>query len=557
MEVIMKNFITILILIFFSTLLFSQTTIPGGDVSGTWLQSGSPYLIEGEIIIPNGETLTIDPGCLIEFQGYYEFNVQGRILAEGSEQDTIYFSREDNLWGGINFIQTPAFNDSSKFSYCKITKAAGGAIDIDSFDKVIISNCTVRNNRRTDNGGGINCLNAELNIRNSNICRNLAINYDDNSTYGGAIYLENSYLVLSNCIISRSYVFGGVATWGGAGAGMYLINSSCEIFDCEIYGNYSIWDEGPSFGGGLCAYNSQLDINNTIIRDNEMDIGSALYLEDSEATIYNSLIYNNHDFDEWAGSVSSSSSVIEIVNTTICNNEAYGFSCMGFIDIINSVFINNEYGQIRISGGYQGCYTTANILYSTIEDGIDGVTIVGIPGWVTFNWLEGNIEDDPLFIDPENGNYHFLSNSPCINAGTPDTTGLNLPEYDLDGNPRIYEDRIDMGCYEWQGTEADYIQLPMISYQLSNYPNPFNPETKISFSMTGSEDNKQKVSISVFNIRGQKVKTLIDKTMIPGRYSVIWDSKDQNGKPVSSGIYFYQLEVDGKMIKSRKMLLLK
>ena len=108
---------------------------------------------------------------------------------------------------------------------------------------------------------------------------------------------------------------------------------------------------------------------------------------------------------------------------------------------------------------------------------------------------------------------------------------------------------------EITGTENH--QLPMTSYQLSNYPNPFNPETNISFSIAGSEDNNQKVSISVFNIRGQKVKTLVDKSIELGRYSVIWDSKDQNGKSVSSGIYFYKLEVDGKTIKSKKMLLLK
>jgi hypothetical protein len=122
------------------------------------------------------------------------------------------------------------------------------------------------------------------------------------------------------------------------------------------------------------------------------------------------------------------------------------------------------------------------------------------------------------------------------------------------------EDETGYDVYVLDGeiqVSVDNYQLPMTSYQLSNYPNPFNPETKISFSIAGSEDNKQRVSISVFNIRGQKVKTLVDKAIIPGRYSVIWNSKDQNGKPVSSSIYFYKLDIDGKTINSKKMLLLK
>ncbi|MEA2095601.1 MAG: right-handed parallel beta-helix repeat-containing protein, partial [Candidatus Cloacimonadota bacterium] len=486
-----------------------------------------------------------------------------------TEQDTIYFYREDNLWGGINFIQTPVSNDSSKFSYCKITKAAGGAIEIESYNKVIISNCTIRNNRRTDHGGGINCLNAELNIRNSNICRNLAINYDDFATCGGAIYLENSYLKLENCIISRSFVYGEYEVEGGAGAGMYIINSSCDITNCEIFGNYSIIHGGPSYGGGLYAYNSQLDISNTIIRDNEMTAGSGLYICDSNGIIINSLVHNNHTdggFMDGQG-IGISISDFDIINTIVCDNSAYGMTGSGNINIINSIFTNNTYEQIHLSGGYQGCYTTANILYSAVEDGINGVTI-GNPGWVTFNWLEGNIEDDPLFIDPDNGNFHFFSDSPCINAGTPDTTGLNLPEYDLDGNPRIYEDLIDMGCYEWQGTDADDIQLPMTSYQLYNYPNPFNPSTTISFSIEQNQINEL-IEINIYNVKGQRVKSLpvilsdpaaagrIEGQRQNNQYSIIWDGTDENKHPVSSGIYFYQLKVDGEVKQTKKMMLIK
>ena len=87
----------------------------------------------------------------------------------------------------------------------------------------------------------------------------------------------------------------------------------------------------------------------------------------------------------------------------------------------------------------------------------------------------------------------------------------------------------------------------------NNYPNPFNPNTNISFSIP--EDSK--VIISIYNIKGQKVKTLTDSKFERGIHKLIWDSKDSNGKSVSSGIYFYKLDVNGKSKAVRKMLLLK
>ncbi|MBC8414828.1 MAG: hypothetical protein H8E11_00170, partial [Candidatus Cloacimonetes bacterium] len=60
-----------------------------------------------------------------------------------------------------------------------------------------------------------------------------------------------------------------------------------------------------------------------------------------------------------------------------------------------------------------------------------------------------------------------------------------------------------------------------------------------------------------FNIKGQKVKTLLDCYMSPGRSEMIWNGRDDNGKRVSSGVYFYKLNVNGKTEKTKKMLLLK
>ncbi|MEA2095220.1 MAG: T9SS type A sorting domain-containing protein [Candidatus Cloacimonadota bacterium] len=99
---------------------------------------------------------------------------------------------------------------------------------------------------------------------------------------------------------------------------------------------------------------------------------------------------------------------------------------------------------------------------------------------------------------------------------------------------------------------------------LYNYPNPFNPETTISFSLT--TEITETTEINIFNIKGQKVKKLPvilsdAQHRIEGsgrkNYSVTWNGTDKNNQPVASGVYFYQLNVDDEVIASKKCLLLK
>ncbi len=85
-----------------------------------------------------------------------------------------------------------------------------------------------------------------------------------------------------------------------------------------------------------------------------------------------------------------------------------------------------------------------------------------------------------------------------------------------------------------------------------NYPNPFNPSTTISYQLSKDSD----VTLTIYNIKGQKVKTLVNETLPVGRYSIVWNGKDNNNKLTSSGIYFYKLST-GNFQQTRKMILLK
>ena len=90
---------------------------------------------------------------------------------------------------------------------------------------------------------------------------------------------------------------------------------------------------------------------------------------------------------------------------------------------------------------------------------------------------------------------------------------------------------------------------------LSNYPNPFNPETTISFSTTESTESTE---LFIYNIKGQKIKTFLSfPNWGLGTRSVVWDGTDVNNQPVSSGIYLYKLAVNNKTKAVKKMILLR
>ncbi|MFQ5640478.1 MAG: SBBP repeat-containing protein [bacterium] len=91
--------------------------------------------------------------------------------------------------------------------------------------------------------------------------------------------------------------------------------------------------------------------------------------------------------------------------------------------------------------------------------------------------------------------------------------------------------------------------VPETSILYQNYPNPFNPSTVIRFDLYAAAH----VNVSIYNVRGQMVKNLIASQFVPGQYSVTWNGRDESGKLVSSGLYFYRIQA-GSQVQSRKML---
>jgi len=100
---------------------------------------------------------------------------------------------------------------------------------------------------------------------------------------------------------------------------------------------------------------------------------------------------------------------------------------------------------------------------------------------------------------------------------------------------------------------SDDPAVPNVTYMLhQNYPNPFNPETTISFDMPKAGF----ANLSIYNVKGQLIKNLINENLDFGRHSVVWNGTDNNGKPVTSGLYLYRLTTNG-VTETKKMMLMK
>jgi len=274
---------------------------------------------------------------------------------------------------------------------------------------------------------------------------------------------------------------------------------------------------------------------------------------------------------------SSNNPRMDFTNCTFAGNQgdAYTLKVNGEVNIVNCIFDNDTPYQIKVNpmDGNPSEHTNISIDHSLIKDGVAGILPFPVPG-NTIDFLPTSISGDPLFaggFDIHDPLYYSLSEgSPCIDAGTRDTTGLNLPPYDLAGNWRVWNDRIDMGCFEfdsrpWVSIDDPALPPPAAGITLSIYPNPIRSTSSRSsnsfIEFTLAQKPSATPKIEIYNLRGQKVKSivgiesynsLVHKAGLSGDvkqngefFSTIWNGRDDNNKPLASGIYMIRVSADG------------
>jgi hypothetical protein len=123
-----------------------------------------------------------------------------------------------------------------------------------------------------------------------------------------------------------------------------------------------------------------------------------------------------------------------------------------------------------------------------------------------------------------------------------------------DGNGHLWLSPYGNGLYvmDLSVVENNHPTQPELAMAVSNAPNPFNPETTIRFSLPASG----LATVEIFNIKGQKVRTLMHEPKNPGSHSLIWNGKNDQGKSCSSGVYFCRIQ-QAQQSRTIKMALLK
>lgn len=164
-------------------------------------------------------------------------------------------------------------------------------------------------------------------------------------------------------------------------------------------------------------------------------------------------------------------------------------------------------------------------------------------------WYVTDISATPCQID--DGFFYLDSVTPpiVITLGMEWGRIIGCLDYSYDEfaiNPRTPDDLIEEVFTQPTTVEA----IPVLN---DNYPNPFNPETTIQFNLVENSN----VSLTVYNVKGEVVNTLVDEAMPVGNHSVVWNGTDANNSVVPSGIYFYKMKAGDRYTSTKKMILLK
>ena len=686
-----------IIFFLFSLFIINYSLLISIEVGGhltedtTWSPENNPYLVIDNIYVDEGVTLYILPGTEIKINGapltstldydeyfWYQngtneakmFWVDGRILAEGTEQDSIIFTRlQDNFdhyWGCIYMTEQ---SDLSIYKHCRLEYSGSIGIYVSRIAKGVLSiyngKCIIYNNDISNNSAGVilRYITREMEIKNNsfyndnlnnyvlNLWREhltlgepeegfnpslIANNYFDSNIHG--IYAISSHFInneVQNAIDNSVYLQGesGIS---------YFYNN---IFvDCNVGiggGSGPLYIKNNRFIGG----NEGIDIDNAYVEINDNyfeDCG--VYTEFATGKVFNNVLVGDR---MWTPGD------IEVYNNIVYNSNSYGLKVGYNPYCVNNISINNEYAIWSATVSYENCIIIGN--EELTEHNINGNPIFRncildfelppecIDGGGNI-WVD-SLQAQQLFVDIENGDFHLIEGSLAIDAGF-DTTGYYYP-FDLDYSIRVWDGDndgnaiIDIGPYEYNspqfggingtvyqtenGEFLDYVllkinnqpgeftfadsignyefKLPAGTYDiyaervfyedavvydivvnegefteidfsmssnvdvedftipnqseqifhLSNYPNPFHSNTTISFELAKESD----ISISIYNIKGQKVKSLTNANYETGTHSVTWNGKDDNNKSVASGIYYYKLNMDGEDVSVRKCVLLR
>jgi parallel beta-helix repeat protein len=413
-----------------------DTTQVSGNVSGVWDDTLGPYAVVGEVTVPAGETLIIRPGVEVRFRGRYHLTVNGVLLAQGAESDSVVFTRdqptEEHKWKGIRFENALP---GCTLAYCRIEyvkndgpypEVRGGAVYC-SYSSPVVSHCALCHNyshNANANGGGGGVF-AEFSSPVVEYCH-VFDNYVDSG--GGICTLEECSALFSNNLIEDN-----TATYSGGG--MYLgVRSGPTVTGNVIRRNRCAGGWG---GGGITLWNwyaigpvSKTVTNNLLYANSASDAGGGIYTRYDLSFIYNNTIVENSANRGGGIYVLNEGQFLPDVRNCIVYDNTASNGASVYLDPGNNSQIN--------------------LIWSDIEGGWAGT---------------GNFDSTPNFRDTVE--FRLQEPSRCIDAGTSD----NTPDHDFEGDARNDH---------WQSPNRGGGQFPYYDVGWDEYVTLGTPELRIA-----------------------------------------------------------------------------
>ena len=434
----------------------------------------------------------------------------------------------------------------------------GGGIAL-SNSEAVLENITVTGNTAMY-GGGIFIYAGSPTLDTVTITANTVVY--DNLSYpplGGGLHVVDTDVTLTDVVVSDHAdairgggIYAGVSAGatvvtmtGGAvsgntaktyGGGICAEGVALELTGVEITGNTPTADSNFLSGGGLYIDAGTVAVDSLVVTGNTAHSGSSFQFSTcTDVQVRNTVVTGNTGL-LFAGNIFTSSCTAAVFeNLTVadnsCVNGGAGFYISSTpVTISNSISAYNTGGTGSANGMFfsnSAATLACNDVYGNDGDaygGVDDPTGTG-----------GNIAVDPLFCDRPGGDYRVASSSPCA----PDQSG---------GCGLI-------GALEATCGTLDAVEDPdtPVAFRVDNpFPNPFNPATTIRFAVPEGG----RTSVVIYDVQGRRVRTLVDADLPAATHTVQWRGRDDGGRSVSAGIYFYRVD-SGRHTAVGRMALIK
>ncbi len=365
----------------------------------------------------------------------------------------------------------------------------------------VLTDCSVTDNISglAYTGGGMSLRHSSATLTRCTIRGNVTFGDEGYDSHGGGVYVEASAVQFHECRILANEAIGHHRVVHGEGGGAYLLNSETHFQSCELLGNTGtlgggVYVEGGSasflncsfmfntawiYGGGACGNGEFTDCLFDLNWAQEAGGGASsdrgTYLR---CTFRNNRATRSIYEEGFGGGLRSAEGPSLVLDCLFDHNSVTGRDALGGgmyaagSDVIRGCTFVSNFAE-GAGGGVCFSVPQATLANSVLRGNTDGGGLNQIFGDGSVTWSniqggyggEGNIDADPRFVDPANGDYRLGDGSPCIDGGN---NSLVPPEseFDLDGLPRFVNDPgmpdmgegsapiVDMGCYEFQSTST-------------------------------------------------------------------------------------------------------